>query len=321
MIKIAIIDDEQDQILRTTKHLKEVFGDLKNREIVFLEFLISEHNPDLAAYEKLIVADRPHVVFCDNRIGRVESWGHKFIARIKKLLPETVMCLLTRHTLGCQHFGASTPNPDLIVHKGPLGGDVSGYGKYVFNEIKSNLKRISNVTVSWQCESDTLFSSRLSRRKSTTIEQVNSLIEQCLFCGDIDESSKHVDVGKLEGGRSGSVNLSCRLKGELTYGVTGVIKISPIEKSLQEIANYNTYVKWVLPYTWRVEVLGTGFTDEMGAVCYSFAFDGDGNPLSCTSLLRIADANVVNMICGTIFNPNSKTWYSRLRPSGSDASD
>ncbi len=52
--------------------------------------------PDKAAsdIENMIVRERPHVVVCDNKMGRNEAWGQMFLAKLKTVLPETV-----RHVL------------------------------------------------------------------------------------------------------------------------------------------------------------------------------------------------------------------------------
>ena len=129
---------------------------------------------------------------------------------------------------------------------------------------------------------------------------------------------RNITIESLPGGRSGSVVLTCSLTGSLFYGVKGVVKISGREEAMMEASNYQTYVKWVLPYTWRVEVLGTGITENLGAICYSFAFEGDSEPVSCTKLLKAGDKFVTSKVCNSIFDSDSKIWYSQTRPTDVD---
>lgn len=323
MIKIAVVDDEPKQAARGARLMHEAFVKLG------VETKISEYvydislAPDkvLSTLEAAIVRDRPHILVCDNKAGRNEAWGQTFIARMKILLPETVMGLLTREILKSSQFGLRTPNPDIIVDKGQLGGEPA-YREYIARRFLQGLKRTSNISVEWISPFESIFSTfRDSRGRRASTEEVSSLLEQCLFDGGVDQPEKKVVIDRLAGGRSGSVVLNCHLSGELSYGVTGVVKISRAKEAQLEIENYNRFVKWVLPYTWKVEILGTGATEGMGAICYSFAFDGNGKPKSCTDLLRSCDGEIVRSVCSSIFNPTSKTWYSQLRGAGSDGSE
>ncbi len=235
-------------------------------------------------------------------------------------MPECVMCLITREVLKSPQFGLRIPNPDFIIDKNHLGGE-NKYKEYVGKRILALLRRGESVSIDWKTPFAEAFSSfKDARGKKADEEEVQSLIEQCLFNGDVSDSGKAVLIDRLAGGRSGSAVLSCRMKGAINYGITGVIKISHRKNADVEIDNYNKYVKWVLPYTWKVEILGTGITETLGAICYSFAFDGSGKPNSATDLLRAADSHIVPLVCSSIFSPTSKTWYSQILETSLDAS-
>lgn len=322
MIKIILIDDEPRQNIRGERIIRQIF-DSSGIEVILEKYDFDFSIPmekSTSSLEALIMKTRPHIIISDNKIGKNESWGQEFIAKMKAILPETLMCLMTREVLRSQQFGLRRPNPDLIIDKGHLGGDET-YRNYIMEKITSLISRNSNFDLVWSKNFDEIFSLfKDSRGKRANIEEVISLIEQCLFDRNFNEEKRKVKIDQLVGGRSGSIVMSCRLSGDLSYGVTGVIKISRRYDAIREFQNYNKFVKWVLPYMWRVEVLGTAITDSLGAICYSFAFDGDGTPISTVDLLRSSDGEITKYICETIFNPKGKAWYSEVRSTKQDAS-
>ena len=52
--------------------------------------------------------------------------------------------------------------------------------------------------------------------------------------------------------------------------VPSVVKVSERAYAEQELENYHRFVKWGLPYTWRVDLLGHGMSKGYGAIAYSF---------------------------------------------------
>lgn len=323
MIRIAVVDDEPRQAQRGARLIQEAFGARKIEaslnEVVFDVAIAPEKA--MSDVQASIVRLRPHILICDNKVAKQEAWGQIFISKMKDILPETVMCLLTRETLKCHQFGLRRPNPDLIIDKGHLAGEPQ-YRDFVVDQLLAKIKLLSDIDIDWTESFEEIFAKfKDSRGKRASKEEVISLIEQCLFDGNVNRPRKRVTIDRLAGGRSGSVVLNCRISGDISYGITGVIKISRAAEARKEFENYNRFVKWVLPYTWKVEVLGTGVTESLGAICYSFAFDGDGKPNSCTDLLRIGDQKVVDAICSSIFNPASRAWYSHDRKVHLDCSE
>lgn len=322
MIRILIVDDQQAQLDRGARLIKETFEILDIRPVIQTHCLGSTSSLDKATYSLTNEAlkTRPHIIICDNKIGESHAWGQKFLAQIKTQIPEIVTCMMTREILKCAQFGLHTPNPDVIIDKGQLGGSSAEYRKHIARKLTGSITRSTRLTITWETPFEEIFGSLKDRNdKKATEEKIQSLIEQCFYDGAIESDEHSVIIEKLAGGKSGSAVLACRLSGKLSYGVTGVMKISRRDEAESEYQNYSRFVKWVLPYTWRVEALGTGFTDSFGAVCYSFAFDGDGKPRSCSDLLKRADSQIIKLLCETIFNPENKTWYNQMRMSREDA--
>jgi hypothetical protein len=323
MIRIFLIDDEEAQLPRYARILGDAFKDV-GATVEINQCLVDITQPEksLAEIEEKITRNRPHVIIADNKIENYDqAWGQFFLAKMKKILPDTVTCLLTRESVKPNQFGLRTPNPDIIIDKNQVGGSPA-YRRYVGERVLGLLTRSAALNISWITPFQDLFARfRDEGGRRISLEEVQSIIEQCLYDGSISDATKSIALEALPGGKSGAVVMSCQLTGVLRYGVTGVIKISRKQEALRESRNYNTYVKWVLPYTWKVEVLGTGFTEGAGAVCYSFAFEGDGKPQSSSAKLRKSDRMITPLICDTIFSPNSKAWYSERRTLRRDASE
>jgi hypothetical protein len=324
MIRIALIDDEEAQLSRFSRLMGDVFIRQEIKPVIKQHLLDGKLVLDslLDKISRQLKEDRPHIIICDNKIGLHPAAGQFFLAALKLQFPEAVTCLLTREKVQSDQFGIRVPNPDIIISKGPLGGADGKYREYVGEQIFKFLTHKSNISVAWATPFHEIFTKlKDSKGRKATEGEIISLIEQCLYDKNLVPQRKNVAIRSLQGGKSGSVVLSCHLAGDFHYGVTAVIKISKKESAKTEVANYETYVKWVLPYTWKIEVLGTGETEGFGAVCYSFAFDGESKPVSCTELLRQADLSVTSAVCKSIFNPKSKIWYDQVRHTGKDAGD
>ncbi|MCG8431793.1 MAG: aminoglycoside phosphotransferase family protein, partial [Candidatus Omnitrophica bacterium] len=125
-----------------------------------------------------------------------------------------------------------------------------------------------------------------------------------------------IDMQPIEGGYSGSsvAAVKFRSKNDEELGVKGVVKVSKSLNTKTELENYNKYVKWFLPYSWRVDVLGLGFTDKYGSVCYSFVNNDGLGAITLTELIKCGKANEsIEYAINTLFNPDSKTWYGHIR--------
>ncbi len=100
--------------------------------------------------------------------------------------------------------------------------------------------------------------------------------------------------------------------------VPAIVKFSTRQMAETEIANHARYVRWTLPYTWRVDVIGTGRTGNFGAVAYPFAHGGAAEPISLYRLMRSGDLASAKQILGTVFHPENKTWYGNAREGTED---
>jgi hypothetical protein len=91
--------------------------------------------------------------------------------------------------------------------------------------------------------------------------------------------------------------------------VPAVLKVSKREFAEKEITNYQRYVKWGVPYLWRVDVLGTGFTKHFGAIAYSFVMSGLQKFEALTQYIRDGNEKIIKNALERLFSPEMKRWY------------
>ncbi len=87
------------------------------------------------------------------------------------------------------------------------------------------------------------------------------------------------------------------------------LKFGRLDKTLEELNNYVKYVRWTLPFSWRVELMGAGVVRDKGILAYSMA--PDSVPLNHT--LSNGNVDEVEMFLERIFDEDKKVWYASLR--------
>lgn len=265
---------------------------------------------------------RPHVVFCDLDLGegQLKKEGAQIIAQLKDKYPDVLFLLLTGQRVTMDILGSYTPNPDHILSKEYVG--TREYDEYLTKFFERNLKRfpVSEVVCNFDLKAH---APRSGARVRFDKPELISLIEQCLYGVDsgVDgaETTK-VDLDVVPDGLSGSgVYLMHIWTGERKNSVPAILKISEYSRAIEELTNYNRYVKWRLPYLWRVDVLGFGSCGSFGAICYSFAMAGGKEPATINKYLRMGESRAVDAVVRSILFSENQNWYAERRESGKDA--
>ncbi len=151
-------------------------------------------------------------------------------------------------------------------------------------------------------------------KNPSEMREIGALLKQILFTDhEADELIKadSVYLRPMTPGFSGSsiFKLEAKNKQSGIVSVPAVLKISGEKEARQEVSNYQKYVKWGLPYLWRVDVLGTGFTRRFGAVAYSFVMSGLHDFDALTAYIRNQDDDIINKTVAKLFSPEMKRWY------------
>lgn len=265
---------------------------------------------------------RPHVAFCDLDLG---GGAHRFeglqiIADLKRRYPDVLFLLLTGQNFSVGKIGSYIPNPDHIIDKEYLGTDE--YNNYLAEYLRSNLKRYPVTDIS--CDFDLkVHGPKHGAKAKLGAAELDSMIEQCLYGVDTDIDGAEISRVKLEvipEGLSGSGVYRMHIwTGDRANKVPGILKVSEISRAREELANYNKYVKWRLPYMWRVDVMGFGMCEKFGAICYSVAMGGENEPSTVNRFLREGTSSVIDTVVKTILDSRSQNWYAERVESGKDA--
>lgn len=152
-------------------------------------------------------------------------------------------------------------------------------------------------------------------------EELESIVSQvCYTGGGVDENIiEEVKLEPLLGGKSDAAVTVLSVRNKFgSFQVPSVLKLMRREAAYQEAHNHAKYVKWVLPYRWRVDVIGKGYTADFGAVCYSFAHGGAGQPETLDRLIGDGQFDRVRDVMVQVFDPKKQAWYSQSSPNGSE---
>ncbi|WP_321341599.1 phosphotransferase [uncultured Cohaesibacter sp.] len=256
--------------------------------------------------------DRIHLVVSD-----IHSVGPKrgllWIQRLKEEFPDIVFIGNSRHDISYRETTILWPSFDVYIDKNILNRDDEEENRVFRSQILDAMKQDVEVFIS----KDSDLSNLRERDFKGGIEDraLNSLVAQVVFAKGEHDSVLHptrVRLSPITGGFSGSyvfrMEIECPTSKLRT--VPAVLKLSHNEDASIEAENYKKYVKWILPYKWRVDLLGEGKVKGWSAVCYSFAHGTGLKFDSVTNALKKGEVSAVEQVIDQIFSPNYQTWYS-----------
>ena len=119
----------------------------------------------------------------------------------------------------------------------------------------------------------------------------------------------------LGGGRSGAYVFKVTLSAGFGPGcgtAPMVVKIVPLVEGRCEKANYDRFVRALLPADCRPDLLGFVEAHGRAALCYSFVGDGE-RPATLTDRLAAGDMAAAGPVLSTLFEALRKSWYGPRR--------
>lgn len=323
-ISVALFDDDQEELDSAKDALIRIFEDRDVAVDVHSFRIDSWTNENARDFTSL----RPEIAIFDNHVGDdpfQEMFGQEVIAKLKPIYPDCVFALLTKVDIKAHSLPNKIPHPDVILQKHHLEIRAENYSNWVFSELTNRTQRamISEIDTT-QVEKllgGLRATDHRNKRRAIKDKEVISLVEQVCYTGGGPHENL-IDGVRLEplfGGRSDAVVTLMSAKNRFgEFQVPSVLKIMRRQAADREAHNHAKYVKWVLPYRWRVDVIGKGFTADFGAVCYSFAHAGGGKPETLDSLVSTGQYGRVRAVVGQIFDPDNRVWYSQKRPQDDD---
>jgi hypothetical protein len=307
-IVIVILEDEDDQYEMACQR----YGDILSRMGYSPEFRRCRGKNELAPMLKA----HPHMVVCDLSLSPTKEnyEGLEAIADYKSQFPHVAFIGNTRRHVSTDQFGAKYPNPDMMVSKKYLNID-DGYLDYLVKRLGNLLHRCPKIEIDVEGGLTKALEGFIGSKPR--LDDIAALVSQVAFVGhgsDPVTQVQRVILKPMDGEYSGSAVFEMSVySANGKFGVPAVLKVSKSEAAEAEYANYNRYVKWLLPYLWRVDVLGYGSTGAFGAVCYSFVLAGGREPRPMTRAIEEGSGKATDDMTKTIFDPQSQMWYSHRR--------
>lgn len=258
--------------------------------------------------EQLLLKERPHIVVLDNVVEKAEperkNYGVELIQRFKDKHQDTLFILYTGKSFSIDQLGARRPNPDFLVTKTYL--DESGYKKYLGINIDAAVRRAPLVTLSGAGAGDPILA---------------SLVEQVSYEPDVskgrDTGGYSVKLTQLTGGFSGASVYRMEISGEDRYSdLPVVLKVGPIEQIHRERVAFSKSVRWQLPHTMRVDIIGEGVAAGIGAIAYAFVLGGQRDAIQASQALGEGKAKAVDTVIKLLFRADRTGWHRSPRETG-----
>lgn len=276
-------------------------------------FSASGYNANFERYDcnaelirEKVSTGRYHVLITDVTFGDYNELGGLYLARsIKDKYPQTFIIGNSQADISITRMVGSSF--DLFVPKDALASE----------EIISNPWFRSQFEALFRCNTElTIAEESLNSFSGKTRIEIQKLIQEALFTAHGFDESFDLAEAKLElltKGYSDSrvFKLVSRSKDKRFSHIQSVVKISTAEKSKLELQNFNRYVRWTLPFEWRVDVLGSANGARYGVICYSFV-DGSDEEDRIYDLERFlidGDYHKIRYVIQKIMNLDARKWY------------
>lgn len=247
------------------------------------------------------------VVVSDLTMGTAEFRGLLWIQGVKEAFPDIPVIACTGADISHNRTSAKSPSFDYFIPKSDLY-DADPIDPSIIEKVAELLFNRTRVKIT----EDSLINSP-NFKNGRRDRNLNSLCQQAFYLGRNPDNFLKFDSVRLEsidGGFSSSDVFRAELLNEdATIGVPSILKVSPIMNARTEADNYRSFVKWLLPYEWRVELLGYGETKTLGAICYSFVRSGLARFSPLNENIESGQSEIVKSVIDSIFSSRYQTWY------------
>lgn len=315
-LRVMILDNEQRSAEDLKGILPRLFGDLGYDAVCV-------PTPNAGDVEEWIKRDACDVLFSDLTLGKNVKMGLDHIRKLKSSYPHVFIVACSGMHPSGQEINDRTPHIfDLFVPKLPFLHNIEtstgmGWQEKFKQDFLSKFRIATDIDlfVTDDIKAKIQIPHPDPDKKQYLGEgDIRSLIRQSLWSGpkkDFEFLPNRAQIQPLGGGRSGSLVLRVQLSASsrsLDF-VPVILKISPIERAREEHANFQRYVQLILPYNWRIDVMGYGEVRDWGAIAYSVAFGGKKEFAPLTEFIEDSDRKTFNRVVDMIFGANGNIWY------------
>jgi len=262
-----------------------------------------------------MISKGAEVFVSDLRFGKEPAVGLDFIAQVKRDYPEVLTVACSGSYPNINEIQNRAPYVfDHFIPKGPFFNRLEDVWVNFRRAFEQHYRFTSDIEIVHDRSFRTIPAIDHPDHAKLTERDIRLLIRQCLWSGPNQDRQFVPDravISKLGGGRSGSLVLRVEVtssRDDLKF-VPLVLKISPVGRARDEHANYQRYVKFILPYTWRIDVVGYGETKNWGGIAYSFAFGQQVKYQSLTDVLTEGNERRFQETLGRMFGDHGNIWY------------
>jgi len=330
--QFVILDDEESDAIEVEAYLRDIFRTV-NLEIGTK--ILKSSTEARGALET-----HPDFFICDVRLESLgEVAGLELIQNLKPKFPHVNFVAMTMQfeklSSGLSYI---VVQPDFIWSKAKVLSLRSDHfdryllGYFIVNrrqnrwlEIKrdAEVERTCKRVLRWPSFNAALFDClvkqvfrgfdlQLDAAQFSSPEGRDSRLKPDRFIGEIVD---HVKITCMDDqGESGSAVFKAETRfRNNAYKVGLVLKFCPIDGFLSEVGNFSRFVKWMLPYSWRVDILGDGISENFGLIAYSLAMDGSStNAQSLSRYIAGGNSAPVLAFIDQVFSKENRTWYAAL---------
>lgn len=297
-LKVLLVEDNpiKEQLKARYEELFEEAGYQASIEMI---------ECNLTKVQQTIQASSFHVVITDlsfNDMNALE--GLKLAKWIKEKRPSILVIANSGENFTISKFiGVGM---DIFVPKSKLLTKDIAYRSIALEEFRRKFRLNTELFIAGNAIEENF--------KAADREEVKLLISECLFTShsfDEEFDPSFVELDALTKGFSDSRVFSVKSgskEGEFQH-IQAVVKVSRKDKAREELERFHRFVKWTLPYDWRVDVLGSAFGAKFGAVCYSFVSAENEKFYDLEHYIITADFERVLAVIDRIMDTSSRKWY------------
>jgi CheY-like chemotaxis protein len=321
---IVVVDDnEQD-----SAQIRDVIKELFHRSALSVVVDNLSNTNELPKY----LSRNPDIVICDVSLeGRDDIKGLELIQNFKKRHPHIAFAAMTANLEQLAKLDQIEILPEFLLPKNLLLPEVDEkFGPFVISYVLQNTRQNRGFDIHMSTEVEVELKRGLEWQRFDA-DLIHCLIRQVFSTSALPTSAAidferapdgkiklpppfidHVDVERFDElrGESGSVVLKATPKAsDHANEVSVVLKFCQAESFSSELRNFVRYVKWTLPFTWRVDLLGSGRAGKYGVIGYSLAFAGAAKSYPMSRFLKEAEATPVVTFIANVFDETRKVWY------------
>ncbi len=251
------------------------------------------------------------ILISDVSLGDIENQlGLRFLTKIKDRHPDIFTVAFTGHAITYRSC-SNKHRFDLYVDKQRV--EVAKYQKYIAAQFQRELRFNPYAIITNRRQE---FWPDISDAEWLDLQRI---VRRITFTGLPNPEKSYVSnvhLDRIDGGYSGAHVFSLRAStGSGQICIHAILKVArtrepKIAEAIQrEVKNYESMVRWHLPYDWRPELLGATSSAHLDALCYTFVSSREEPFEPLRKYVREGHLTAISHAIESIFHPTRRRWY------------